>query len=111
MKRAAFVALIASAVIAVACRGGDARPSATEAARFQELRTSVSTQLDGIGVNIGQVPDDVLNKLLNHCHELERYADQTRVKNLCDAIQRAHDNSDPALVDQIVQQFAQLTPK
>ena len=112
MRRAAFVALIASALIAVACGGsGSNRLSATETARFQELRSSVSSQLDGIGVNIGQVPDDVLNKLLSQCHELQKYADQTRVNNLCDAIKRAHDNNDPALVDQIVQQFAELTPK
>lgn len=117
MKRAAAAAVLlvaAAAVLGVACGGGGGgQPTAkeTQNADFTQLRDSLRSQLDSIGVNFGSVPDDVLTQILNRCHELEKYADNQTVNSLCDAIKRAHDNNDTTALDQIVAQLDQLKPK
>jgi hypothetical protein len=124
MKRGVAIAvlLVALAVIAMACGGGNGdggnsatattkTTTATSTGTFAQLRDSLRTRLGGIGVNIGSVPDDILNQVLNQCHELEKFADQKRVNDLCDAIRRARDTNDVGLIGQIVTQLGQLQGK
>jgi hypothetical protein len=120
MKRGVAIAvlLVAVAVIVMACGGGNGggnsattTTATTATSTFAQLRDSLGTRLGDIGVNIGSVPDDVLNQILNQCHELGKFADQTRVNDLCDAIRRARDTNDVGLIDQIVTQLGQLQGK
>jgi hypothetical protein len=124
VKRVAAVALLAAvAVLAMACGGGNGGNSATATTTttataattatgpFAQLRDALRNRLNGIGVNIGSVPDDILNQILNQCHGLEEFADQNRVTDLCDAIRRARDTNDVGLIDQIVTQLGQLKTK
>jgi hypothetical protein len=121
MKRGVAIAvLLAVAAAGVACGGGNGGgnggnggngATATTTSDFTQLRDSLRTRLEGIGVNIGSVPDDVLNQILDQCHELENFADQKRVNDLCDAIKRARDTNDVGLIDQIVTQLGQLQRK
>ena len=108
----AVLILIAIGAIGAACRGsgGDAS-NATSTANFEQLRASLSSRLDSVGPNIGSMPDDVLNQILNNCHELEKVVNEGSINNLCDAIKRARDTNDPGLIDQIVAQIAQLQRK
>ena len=114
MRRAAVAVLILIALGATgaACGGGGGDASnATSTANFEQLRDSLSSRLDSIGPNIGSMPDDVLNQILNNCHELETFVEEGSINNLCDAIRRARDTDDPGLIDQIVAQLAQLQRK
>jgi hypothetical protein len=121
MKRGAAIAvlLVAVAVIAMACGGGNgdggngatATTTTATTGPFTQLRDALRNRLTGIGVNIGSVPDDFLNQILNQCHELEKFADQERVNDLCDAIKRARDTNDVGLIEQIVTQLGQLQGK
>ncbi len=115
MKRVLATALIlAITALSVACNGGGStRPTgtATSTTNFEQLRDALRNRLNGIGVNIGVVPDDVLNQILNQCHELEQFTDQTRVNDLCTAVRRARDTNDVGLLDQIVTQIGQLKQK
>ena len=108
----AVLILIAIGAIGAACGGGGGDASnATSTANFEQLRASLSSRLDSVGPNIGSMPDDVLNQILNNCHELEKFANEGSINNLCDAIKRARDTNDPGLIDQIVAQIAQLQRK
>ena len=114
MRRAAIAVLILIAIgaIAAACGGNGGNTSdATSTANFEELRDSLTSRLDSVGPNIGSMPDDVLNQILNNCHELEKFVDEGSINNLCDAIKRARDTNDPGLIDQIVTQLGQLQRK
>jgi hypothetical protein len=110
----ALVLLVLLAAFGMAC-GGSGGPSLqtkeTQSTDFAQLRDSLRAQLNGIGVNINSVPNDVLTQILNKCHELEKYADGSTVNNICDSIRRAHDNNDAAALDQVVTQLGQLKPK
>ena len=108
MRRAGLAVLVLIALGAIGAACGDSNgtdPNST--ANFEQLRTSLRDRLDRVGANIGFVPDDVLEEMLNTCHELERFVNEDRIN--CDAIRRARDTSDPGLVDQIVVQLEQLT--
>ncbi len=110
----ALVLLITLAAFGIACSGsGGTSPKTkeTQSADFAHLRDSLRAQLDGIGVNINAVPNDVLTQLLNRCHELEKYADGPTVNSICDSIKRSHDNNDAAALSQVVTQLGQLKPK
>jgi len=115
MRRAALALfiLIAIGAIGAACGGGSGgnTSNATSTANFEQLRNSLISRLDGVGPNIGAMPDDVLNQILNNCHELEKFVDEGDINRLCDAIKRARDTNDPGLIDQIVAQLAQLQRK
>jgi hypothetical protein len=114
VRRAAVAVLILIALGATgaACGGGGGDASnATSTANFEQLRDSLTRQLDSVGPNIGSMPDDVLNQILNNCHELEQFVDEGSINNLCEAIRRARDTDDPGLIDQIVAQLAQLQRK
>jgi hypothetical protein len=125
VKRGVATALLlAVAAAAMACGGGSgdggnsttattttATTTTTTTGTFAQLRDALRTRLEGIGVNIGSVPDDVLRQILNQCHELDEFADQSRVTDLCDAIRRARDTNDAGLIDQIVTQLGQLKTK
>ncbi len=122
MKRGVAIALLfAVAAAGVACGGGSGgggnsatattTTATTTTGPFAQLRDTLRSRLNGIGVNIGSVPDDILNQILNQCHELERFVDQNRVTDLCDAIKRARDTNDVGLIDQIVTQLGQLKAK
>ena len=116
MKRGLVIAaaiLLVITALAVACGGGSGGDSsnATKATDFEQLRASLTNRLDSVGPNIGSMPDDVLDQILNNCHELEKFVDEGSINNLCDAIKRARDTNDPGLIDQIVAQLAQLQRK
>jgi hypothetical protein len=124
VKRGVAIALLlAVAAAGVACGGADGGNSATATTTassstastatgpFAQLRDALRNRLNGIGINIGSVPDDILNQILNQCHELAKFADQNRVTDLCTAIRRARDTNDVGLIDQILTQLAQLKTK
>jgi len=116
MKRGVAIAVLiaGAALTGMACgwgNGGGNNSDATSTASFEQLRDGLRTRLEGIGVNIGSVPDDVLSQILNQCHELGQFADQQRVNDLCDVIKRARDTNDVGLIDQIVTQLGQLQGK
>ena len=83
--------------------GGNATP-----ASLPELRGELSSRLDGIGVNIGAVPDDVREQLLTSCRQLERFVDRERVDQICQTIEDAIEQGDPGLLDLAVQQLEEL---
>jgi len=111
MMRAALAVLmlITLGAIGASCSGGGGNSmDATSTANFEQLRDSLRDRLDSVGANIGFVPDDILEQMINDCHELGTFVDEDRISNLCDAIRRARDTNDPGLVDQIVVQLEQL---
>ena len=83
--------------------GGNATP-----ASLPELRGELSNRLDGIGVNIGAVPDDVREQLLASCRQLERFVERERVDQICQTIEDAIEQGDPGLLDRAVQQIEEL---
>ena len=77
---------------------------------FETLRDRLIERLDSFGANIGSVPDDIRDQILGTCRELSEFADPEVVDQICRAIQQAIDDSDPGLVDLIVDQLAELEP-
>ena len=75
---------------------------------FEELRQDLLTQLDGIGANIGAVPDDIRNQILGQCRALDEFADDDEVDALCTAMQRAMDRGDPGLIELVLENLATL---
>ncbi len=133
-RRALVAAVVVMAAsLATACGGnsgngdGTSRPSDTPAGgtaprgtatvgpedtptEFEALRDDLSAQLDAIGVNIGDVPDDIRDQILASCRELGRFTDAERVEEVCEAIERAIEDDDPGLIDLVVEQLAELEP-
>ena len=71
-------------------------------------RDRLSTQLDEIGVNIGAVPDDIRDQLLDRCTVLKDFADDGDVDAICQTISQAIDTNDPGLIDRVLGQLTEL---
>lgn len=123
------VVVTAVALTVVACGGGNSPASsgsptsvATGAglstpgfrgtpSNFSEARDAVRSRLDAIGVNIGEVPQDVRRQVLAQCRDMTRFADQKKVTDLCGAVERAMNTGDFGLLDQVIAQLDQLKKK
>lgn len=77
---------------------------------FTMARDDLVEELDSIGVNIGIVPADIRDDLLEQCRELEAYVDPQRLDPLCNGISQAIDENDPGLIDLVVNELATLEP-
>lgn len=75
---------------------------------FAEARERLNSQLDAIGANIGAVPDDIREQLLERCRALEEFADAGDVEAICQEIDLAIENNDPGLIDLVLEQLAEL---
>jgi hypothetical protein len=73
-----------------------------------EARERLTDQLDAIGANIGAVPDDIRQQLLERCEALAEFADRDDVESICQAIAAAIDTNDPGLIDRVLGQLADL---
>lgn len=84
--------------------------SGTESAStpFEAERAVLMERLDGIGVGIGAVPDDVRDELVGSCRELEEFVDEDDLEEICDAIVEAIEMSDPGRIDLVLAQLAEL---
>ena len=83
--------------------GGEATPRS-----FAEARDRLSGQLQAIGANIGAVPDDIQEQILERCRALEEFADTDAVEGICQAIDQAIESNDPGLIDRVLDQLAEL---
>ncbi len=75
---------------------------------FGALRGELQDRLDGIGVNIGGVPDDVRQELLEFCIQLENFADGGEVAEICDLLEDAIEQGDPEILDTVLDRLAGL---
>ena len=100
-----------------AANGGDARtPAGTEngggtPTEFELARDALSEELDSYGANIGILPDDVRDSVLASCHALDEFAASDDVDEICTAIERAIEDGDPGLIELVLNELAELTPK
>ena len=83
--------------------GGESTPRS-----FAEARDRLSGQLQAIGANIGAVPDDIQEQILERCRALAEFADSDAVEGICQAIDRAIESNDPGLIDRVLDQLAEL---
>lgn len=83
--------------------GGEPTPH-----NFAEARDRLTSQLDAIGANIGAVPDDIREQLLERCRALKDFANDDDVEAICQTVEVAIDTNDPGLVDRVLQQLDQL---
>lgn len=115
----ALLALLLIPAIAGACNDGAAPflPTPTEGGlqntpgAFETARDALSAQLEAIGVNIGVLPDDISQQLLDACRELEMFLDPGETDEICDAIEEAIDQRDPGLIDLVLERLDELEPK
>lgn len=106
--------VVTFAIFAACSDGGGSGPGpdATEtAAAFETARDGLRDDLEAYGANIGSLPDDLRAALLNKCRELEAYASQDAVDDICSAVQRAIDDADPGLIDLVLNELSALTPE
>lgn len=82
---------------------GEATPTG-----LAEARERLTGQLDAIGANIGAVPDDIREQLLERCEVLKQFADDGDVEPICQTIDQAIDTNDPGLIDRVLDQLAGL---
>lgn len=79
---------------------------------FEALKGELAGRLEGFGVNIGSVPDDVRRQLLGRCGELEAFAESGAVEDICSSIDDAFEQGTPAtargLIDAIVVSLSEL---
>ena len=124
IRNAALVAVIGAVTLTMSfallsCGGGDGEDgSKTEVPRptnaqgtplsFEQARDALVQQLDGIGVNIGSMPDDVAAHLVAECQLLTSYAKPATVTQICNGIQQARDRADPGLLDIVVSSLRAL---
>ncbi len=83
-------------------------PSETTPTSLEALRDPLRERLDGIGINIGDVPEDVGEQLLNSCRQLNAFADGEAVTEICDTLELAIEQGDPGLIDTVLDQLAEL---
>lgn len=72
------------------------------------LKGELTERLEGYGVNIGAVPNDVRQHLLNLCGQLETFVDSGAVEEICSAIDDAIEQNDPELMDAILESLSAL---
>ena len=112
---APFIATLAAAAIIAACGGsgdGGPSPNATDtAAALETARAGLRSDLENYGANIGSLPDDIRADLLASCWELQSYAADDAVDDICSAVERAIDNADPGLIALILNELNALTPR
>jgi len=75
---------------------------------FSEARERLSSQLDAIGANIGAVPDDIREQLVERCRAIEEFADAGDVEAICREVELAIESNDPGLIDRVLEQLAAL---
>ena len=75
---------------------------------LDEARERLSSQLDAIGANIGAVPDDIRDQLLDRCRAIEEFTDAGDIEAICQEIDLAVENNDPGLIDLVLGQLAEL---
>jgi len=75
---------------------------------FAEARDRLASELDAIGANIGAVPDDIRELLLERCRAVKDFANDDDVEAICRTVEQAIDTNDPGLVDRVLQQLAAL---
>ncbi len=75
---------------------------------FGALRGELQDRLDGIGVNIGGMPDDVRQELLAFCLQLETFADGGEVAEICGLLEDAIEQGDPEILDTVLDRLAGL---
>ena len=116
LRLGAFAAGVTIAAFAVLSCGGGGNGKSTPVpsglptsettpgrpATFEELRDGLANDLNGIGVSICCLPDDIQQHLLDQCRDLELYADAADVSPICDALLRAMQRGDPGLIDLIL---------
>ena len=77
---------------------------------FEAVRADLLAKLDAIGVNIGFVPDDIGEQLVNSCLQLEAFVEGERVTEICASIGDAIERGDPGLIDLVMERLADLEP-
>lgn len=75
---------------------------------FGALRGELQDRLDGIGVNIGGMPDDVRQELVAFCLQLETFADGDEVAEICGLLEDAIEQGDPEILDTVLDRLAEL---
>lgn len=73
-----------------------------------QARGRLSSQLQAIGANIGSVPQDIEQQILDRCQALEQFANPDTVRPICQAIQQAIATDDPGLIDGVLRSLSQL---
>lgn len=97
--------------------GGDKTPNALPTndkgtpLSFAEARDAFVQRLDAIGPNIGSVPPDVQQQIMQQCSLLTHYAGQGGIDEICRAVQRAVDRGDPGLIDLVLRDLRALAAK
>jgi hypothetical protein len=75
---------------------------------LDEAVERLSEQIDAIGANIGAVPDDIRDQLVERCLTIGAFADEDDVEAICQQIEVAIDTNDPGLIDSVLSQLTAL---
>ncbi len=102
-----LTAPVVLAAVLIGCNGGG--DSAPNAAEFELARDALYQELDSYGANIGFLPDDIRDDLLESCRALDEIAAVDDVDDICTAIAQAVADGDPGLIELVLNELAALT--